>query len=65
MNPSNIIIRFETVAEQVSEPVLRIVGFVRARELCQLLDASDLEANPRSAKAGKVTEDILDRKSVV
>lgn len=60
MNPSNIIIRFETVAEQVSEPVLRIVGFVRARELCQLLDASDLEANPRSAKAGKVTEDILE-----
>jgi hypothetical protein len=60
MNPTNIIIRFETVAEQVNDPVLRIVGFARARELCQLFDAADLEANPRSAKAGKVTEDILE-----
>lgn len=60
MNPTNVIIRFDTVAEQAAGPVLRIVGFVRARELLQLFDAADLEANPRSAKAGPVTEDILD-----
>jgi hypothetical protein len=60
MNPTNVIIRFETVAEQVSSPVLRIVGFARARELFQLFDSADLEANPRSAKAGRVTEDILE-----
>lgn len=60
MNPTSIIIRFETVAEQVNAPVLRIVGFAPARELCQLFDAADLDANPRSAKAGKVTEDILE-----
>lgn len=60
MNPSNVIIRFDTVAEQATGPVSRIVGFVRARELLQLFDSADLEANPRSAKAGPVTEDILD-----
>lgn len=60
MNPSNVIIRFDTVAEQAAGPVLRIVGYARARELLQLFDAADLEANPRSAKAGPVTEDILE-----
>lgn len=60
MNPSNVIIRFDTVAEQAAGPVLRIVGFVRARELLQLFDSADLEANPRSAKSGPVTEEILD-----
>lgn len=60
MNPTNVIVRFDTVAEQPAGPVLRIVGFARARELLQLIDAADLEANPRSAKAGPVTDDILD-----
>lgn len=60
MNPNSVIIRFDTVAEQSAGPVMRIVGFVRARELLQLFDAADLEANPRSAKSGPVTEDILD-----
>lgn len=60
MNPTSVIIRFDTVAEQSAGPVMRIVGFVRARELLQLFDAADLEANPRSAKSGPVTEDILD-----
>jgi hypothetical protein len=60
MNPTSVIVRFDTVAEQPAGPVLRIVGFVRARELLQLFDAADLEANPRSAKAGPVTDDILD-----
>lgn len=60
MNPTSIIVRFDTVAEQPAGPVLRIVGFARARELLQLIDAADLEANPRSAKAGPVTDDILE-----
>ncbi|MFM8324924.1 MAG: hypothetical protein ACKN9U_08690, partial [Pirellulaceae bacterium] len=60
MSPNSVIVRFDTVAEQVSGPVLRIIGFVRARELLQLIDAADLEANPRSAKTGSVTEDILE-----
>lgn len=60
MIPNSVIIRFETVAEQAADPVLRIIGFAKARELLQLFDSADLEANPRSAKAGPVTEDILE-----
>lgn len=60
MNPTSVIVRFDKVAEQAAGSVLRIVGFVRARELLPLIDAADLEANPRSAKAGPVTEDILE-----
>lgn len=58
MNPTNIIVRYQTVAEQAAGPVLRIIGFVKAKEMLQLFDAADLEANPRSAKTGSVTDDI-------
>lgn len=60
MNPTSLIIRFDTVAEQTAGPVLRVVGFAKARNLIQLLDSADLEANPRSAKTGPVTQDILE-----
>jgi hypothetical protein len=60
MNPESVIVRFDSVAEQAAGPVLRVIGFARARDLIQLLDSADLEANPRSAKTGNVTEDILD-----
>ncbi|WEF32819.1 hypothetical protein [Pseudoduganella chitinolytica] len=60
MNPNTVIVRFETVAEQTAGPVRRIIGFTRARELFSLIDSADLEANPRSAKAGPVTESILE-----
>lgn len=63
MNPTSVIVRFDQVAEQAAGPVLRIIGFVKARELLQLFDSADLEANPRSAKAGPVTEDI--RESII
>lgn len=60
MNPTSVIVRFDQVAEQAAGSVLRIVGFVRARELLPLIDAADLEANPRSARAGSVTDDIIE-----
>jgi hypothetical protein len=60
MSPQSVIVRFETVAEQVSGPVKRIIGFAKARDLIQLFDSADLEANPRSAKSGVVTEDIME-----
>lgn len=60
MNPTNIVIRFEQVADQFEGPVRRLVGFVRAKHMLQLFDAADLEANPRSAKAGSVTADIIE-----
>lgn len=61
MTPDKIVIRFEHhVAEQTEGPVRRIIGFVKAKNMLQLFDASDLEANPRSAKAGPVTADIIE-----
>lgn len=60
MNPNELIIRFETVDRQTEGPVTRLVGFVRARNLLPLLDAADLEANPRTAKIGPITADIIE-----
>jgi hypothetical protein len=60
MTPNELLIRFELVDRQSEGPVTRLVGFVRARNLLSLFDAADLEANPRSAKVGCVTADIID-----
>ncbi|WP_316181685.1 MULTISPECIES: hypothetical protein [unclassified Bradyrhizobium] len=60
MNPDNLILRYEQVHEQVEGPVRRIVGFVKAKNMLALFDAADLDANPRSAKAGPVTEAIIE-----
>jgi hypothetical protein len=62
MNPDRVIVRFDQgqVAEQVEGPVRRIIGFVKARNMLALFDAADLEANPRSARAGPVTEAIIE-----
>lgn len=58
MNPHSIILRFNQVAEQASGAVMRVTGFIKARDLLPLFDSADLEANPRSAKSGPVTDDI-------
>lgn len=60
MKPSELLIRYEQVDAQTEGPVKRLVGFVRARNLLTLFDAADLEANPRSAKVGPVTADIME-----
>ncbi len=60
MNPNKVIIKFEQVCDQVSDPIRRLVGFVKAKYLIDLIEAADLNANPRSAKVGNVTEDIIE-----
>lgn len=60
MQPDNVIIKFEQVAEQNQGPVTRLIGFVKAKYMLSLFDSADLDANPRSAKAGSVTEDIIE-----
>lgn len=60
MNPSKVLIRYDQYAEQVEGPVRRIIGFVRAKNMLTLFDAADLEANPRSAKVGPVTDAIIE-----
>lgn len=54
------IIRFEQAAEQSDGPITRITGFVPAKHFLSLYDDATLDANPRSAKAGSVTADIID-----
>ncbi|WP_029907962.1 hypothetical protein [Caulobacter sp. UNC358MFTsu5.1] len=71
-----IIIRFALVAEQPNARdeerlshvsaensiagIKRYTGFVRGRDLYPLFDHLSLEANPRAAKTGAVTEAIID-----
>ncbi len=60
MNPNTTIVKFAHCDEQSEGPVTRIVGFVQAKHILGLFDAADLDANPRSAKVGNVTEDIIE-----
>ena len=60
MNTKKIIIKFEQVCDQTNDPIRRLVGFVKAKYLVDLIDATNLDANPRSAKVGSVTEDIIE-----
>lgn len=57
-----VTIRFEggNVALQSHDSVSRLIGFVSARNLISLFDIDDLDANPRVAKVGEVTESIMD-----
>jgi len=60
MNKSRTIIKFSHSTEQTEGAVTRIVGLVQAKHILDLFEAADLDANPRSAKAGSVTEDIIE-----
>jgi hypothetical protein len=57
---TTVTIRFEggNVAQQSHGSVSRVIGFVSARNLIPLFDIADLEANPRVAKVGDVTDSI-------
>ena len=54
------IIRFDQVAEQQDGVIKRILGFIQAKNLLSLFDDATLDANPRSAKANAVTQDIIE-----
>jgi len=76
MSSSKLIIKFALVAEQPSARdeerlttgsgddsiagIKRYTGFVRGRDLYPLFDHGSLDANPRSAKTGNVTHDIIE-----
>lgn len=59
MTANKIIIKFEQVADQSNDCIRRLIGFVPAKYLIDLISAIDLNANPRSAKKGNVTKDII------
>lgn len=54
----SIIIKFEFGNEQTVGEITKIIGLVRAKYLIPVIDSLDLEANPRSAKTGSVTDAI-------
>ncbi|MGD9637294.1 MAG: hypothetical protein AB7N54_03340 [Alphaproteobacteria bacterium] len=59
MNKS-LIIKINQCSEQVIGPVRKLHGLLPPKSLIQLLDTDNLDANPRSAKKGSVTDDIED-----
>lgn len=47
------------MTEGLANHMKRVVGFVDAKNILSLFDTFDLEANPRSAKVGHVTAEIM------
>ncbi len=58
--PAVITIKFEQLAQQIADRIMRISGFVRARHFIAIIDSLDLEANPRAARVGRVTDAIIE-----
>lgn len=55
-----VTIKFEERAEQTADGITRISGFVQARNFVSVIDSLDLEANPRAARVGRVTNAIIE-----
>lgn len=53
-----IIIKLENRSEKTIGEITKVVGEIRGRLFIPLIDNLDLEANPRSAKVGSVTDAI-------
>jgi hypothetical protein len=58
--PTTITVKFEQMASQSVDGITRISGFVRARHFIAIIDSLDLEANPRAARVGRVTNAIIE-----
>ena len=56
----SIIIKFDYSNEQTVGEITKIVGLVEAKFIIPIIDGLNLEANPRSAKTGSVTDAIQD-----
>ena len=59
MNGSQSLIRLKQSAEQNIGNIKRVIGLMPARHMVELIDALDLDANPRNSKLGPVTEAIV------
>ena len=60
MKNQKVIIRFDEVSTSEKYPLRRISGAATADSLIRLIDIADLDANPREAKTGEVTNEIED-----
>ncbi|MFD0702850.1 hypothetical protein DMP06_01590 [Slackia equolifaciens] len=59
-NVKNAIIKFNQPNDQKIGDMRKISGFVKIRNFIDIIDALDLEANPRNSKVGNVTNEIQD-----
>ena len=60
MKNQNVILKFDSACESDEYLLRRITGTVPPASMIKLLDIADLEANPREAKIGSVTEGIIE-----
>jgi hypothetical protein len=58
MKNQKVIIRFDEVCERDKYELRRIEGTATAGSMIRLIDVADLQANPREAKVGDVTDAI-------
>jgi hypothetical protein len=54
----DVVLHFDQSCEQSTGEVKKVTGLVKIKHLIPLIDKMELEANPRDAKVGKVTNDI-------
>lgn len=59
-NAKNAIIKFNQSNDQKVGDIRKISGFVKIHNFIDIIDALDLEANPRNSKIGNVTNEIQD-----
>jgi len=60
MKNQKVVIRFDEVCERDKYELRRIEGTATAGSMIRLIDVADLQANPREAKVGDVTDAIED-----
>lgn len=64
MKNQKVILKYDSVCEREQYKLGRIEGTVTADSIIKLIDIADLSANPREAKIGEITEDIIDSLSL-
>lgn len=60
MQKTDIVIKLDFIVEQTVGNIKKIAGFVTPEYLISIINALDLEANPRFSKTGAVTDAIQD-----
>lgn len=60
MQDHNVILRFDTACLGDKYGINTLTGTVTAGTILKLIDVADLQANPREAKIGKITDDIME-----
>ncbi len=55
-----VTIKFEHSFEQEIDHIVRVMGMVRIKNFIDILEVVDLDANPRSARVGSVTDAIAE-----